>query len=123
MRAVLGAAMETPWGDPDGFFREDLLEDPRLEFDLARAEGRVASAMVTWRDGEIVYLTGMATAPGFQQRGIGRALLQSVLLRHRARGARMCHLVASDAGAKLYRKAGFELLAEHPIWSIGAKPL
>jgi GNAT superfamily N-acetyltransferase len=116
VRRVLASALTAPYGDPDGFFREDLLDDPRLTFNLARIDGRGVCAAVTWRRGELLYLMVMGTDPDYQRRGIGRAVLESVLVDARNDGARYCHLVSSEAGARFYPKLGFQLIANHPLW-------
>ena len=115
---VFAAAFDRPmYDDLDGEFRPALLADPRLTFHLKRAIEGPASALVTWRGDEIVYVTVMGTHPAYQGRGLGRALVEKALLAERATGARFAHLVASDAGARLYRAVGFKLLANHPLWS------
>jgi len=119
--SVLTAAFDDPYDDPH-VFGSGLLGDPRFTFRLARVDGIAVSTVVTWRQGDIVYVTIMATDPSFQGRGIGRNLLQQALLAERSTGASHAHLVSSEVGAHLYRAAGFRLLANHPLWQYDGAP-
>jgi GNAT superfamily N-acetyltransferase len=50
----------------------------------------------------------VATLPGAQRRGLGRAILQRLLLDARDRGQRTASLQASPKGRPLYERIGFE---------------
>ena len=54
-------------------------------------------------------IADMATAPGHQRRGLGRAVLDHLLrdIRARAPGDPYVTLIADDAGLRLYEGAGF----------------
>ena len=51
------------------------------------------------------------THPGWRRRGIGRAMTAAPLRAARAGGARRACLDASDAGAPIYQRLGFEVVA------------
>jgi GNAT superfamily N-acetyltransferase len=82
-----------------------LLRDPGLSVYLLRVGGRAVSCVCVAEDEGLAGISGMATLPGLQGRGIGAHLLAAVLERHRARAF---YLTASEAGQRLYRQHGFE---------------
>jgi ribosomal protein S18 acetylase RimI-like enzyme len=52
------------------------------------------------------------THPGWRRRGIGLAMTAAALRTVRASGARCACLDASDAGARIYQRLGFEVVAK-----------
>jgi GNAT superfamily N-acetyltransferase len=66
--------------------------------------------------GDTAGVTLMATPPGRQRQGIGRALLTQVIADYRRRGVQRFHLGSSAAGRRLYDSLGFELVADLPVW-------
>ena len=60
----------------------------------------------------VLMINGIAVAPGFQQRGVGRALLDAAIEVARARGARRLTLRVlgpNAAARRLYASAGFRV--------------
>lgn len=66
--------------------------------------------------GNTAAISAMATPPERQRRGVGRALLTSVIEDYRARGVERFHLIASEAGFPLYSSLGFETIANLSAW-------
>ncbi|WP_309643282.1 GNAT family N-acetyltransferase [Phenylobacterium sp.] len=66
--------------------------------------------------GDTAAITLMATPPGRQRKGVGRALLSSVIDDYRRRGVVRFHLGATEAGRPLYASLGFELVADLSVW-------
>ena len=100
-------------------FGPQVLALPDLAIFLARREGRAVSTAMTTGAGEVVGIWSMATAPEHQRQGAGRATLEAVMAHHRARGARLFYLGATEAGKPLYEAAGFRTVEETPIWVAG----
>jgi ribosomal protein S18 acetylase RimI-like enzyme len=73
----------------------------------------VAMGRVLGDGGWYFVVADMATAPGHQRRGIGRAVLDHLLadIRRRAPGDPYVALTADGAGVTLYERAGFTPLA------------
>lgn len=71
----------------------------------------VASAELTIGGG-VVGLYNIATLEPYRRRGIGRAMTLQPLLDARAAGHRIGVLQATDAGARVYRRTGFETFGE-----------
>jgi ribosomal protein S18 acetylase RimI-like enzyme len=65
-----------------------------------------ATAMVT-ADGRTVSVWGVCTAPGYERRGIGRAVTVAACRAAGRRGARTVVLAATPSGEGLYRRMGF----------------
>ncbi|MFN8182839.1 MAG: GNAT family N-acetyltransferase [Candidatus Nanopelagicales bacterium] len=76
----------------------------------ARVDGQVvAMGRVIGDGGWYFHIADMATSPGYQRRGIGRAVLRALLERiHRAApGTPWVTLFADAPGVPLYRSMGF----------------
>ena len=78
-------------------------------------EGPVCTVSVT-PTGDTGGISLMATPPGRQRKGVGRALLTQVIYDYRRRGVRRFHLGATEAGRPLYTSLGFDLVADLPVW-------
>jgi len=92
------------------------LATPGVAFFLAREGAEAVSTVMTARVGPTVGVWNMATPPARQRRGAGRAMLEHVLAHHRARGAELFYLLATEAGKPLYGRVGFRTLAEPAVW-------
>lgn len=66
--------------------------------------------------GDTAGISLMATPPGRQRQGRGRALLSHVIADYRRRGVTRFHLGATEAGRQLYASLGFETVADLPVW-------
>ncbi|HEX4197449.1 MAG TPA: GNAT family N-acetyltransferase [Caulobacteraceae bacterium] len=78
-------------------------------------EGPMCTVSVT-PTGDTAGISLMATPPGRQRQGMGRALLTQVIADYRRRGVRRFHLGSSEAGRRLYDSIGFELVADLAVW-------
>jgi GNAT superfamily N-acetyltransferase len=94
-----------------------LLEDPALTIYLSRLDGAAVSAVCMVDDEGLTGISGMATLPQLQGRGIGGRLLSHVLDAHGAH-ARAFYLTASEAGQRLYRRYGFETVDAATAWVV-----
>jgi GNAT superfamily N-acetyltransferase len=94
-----------------------LLQDPLLSVYLSRLDGvAVAGALVVDDEG-LAGISGMATLPDLQGRGIGGSLLDYVLAEHSPR-IRAYYLTASEAGQHLYRRHGFTTVDTATAWVV-----
>jgi ribosomal protein S18 acetylase RimI-like enzyme len=114
--AVLDAAFGFGRAFVEQTFSLRMLERPGISIRLALTSGEPASAIATWRREELVYVLQMGTHPSQQGRGIGREILIRSLADERAAGGRYVQLVSSEIGVKLYRKAGFTRIGDHPLF-------
>jgi GNAT superfamily N-acetyltransferase len=78
-------------------------------------DGPLSTVTVT-PTGDTAGISLMATPPGRQRKGAGRALLSQVIDDYRRRGVTRFHLGATEAGRPLYVSLGFELVADLPVW-------
>ena len=99
-----------------------LLEEPSFSFFLASRQGEPYSAVTTTADRHVVGIWSMATAPGHQRKGAGRAALLAAIEHHRSLGARAFYLIATPAGKPLYDSLGFVTVDECPLWIAGSSP-
>lgn len=74
---------------------------------LARADGAPVATALWYPDGDVAVIDEVATIPAMRRRGIGTAVTYAALHDARAAGQRTGVLVASDAGAPVYRRLGF----------------
>jgi ribosomal-protein-alanine N-acetyltransferase len=107
--AMERACYSDPWA-PSAF--SGLHENPAVHFAVARTEARgaVAGYVVAWFVGDEGELANLAIDPGLRRRGIGGALLDSVLRDATARGVRTLYLEVRESNAaarKLYASREF----------------
>lgn len=86
-----------------------LVEDSgsRAWHAVARIDGRLAGRAWAFAPGGIAGVYDMDVWPGFQRRGLGRALLRSLCGSAHAAGARVAVLNATPDGERLYSAEGF----------------
>jgi GNAT superfamily N-acetyltransferase len=94
-----------------------LLQDPLLTVYLSRIDGVAVAGVVVVDDEGLAGISGMATLPALQGRGIGGSLLDHVLNEHSSR-TRAFYLTASEAGQRLYRRHGFETVDAATAWVV-----
>jgi YD repeat-containing protein len=78
------------------------------------------SAVTVTPAGNTAGITLMATPPGRQRKGMGRALLTQVIDDYRGRGVERFYLGATKAGLPLYASLGFQTIAELSGWLMRA---
>jgi GNAT superfamily N-acetyltransferase len=74
----------------------------------ASHEGSTAAVAIAYDLGDDTAVWFVATLPSAQRKGLGRAILQRLLLDARERGQRTASLQASPKGRPLYERIGFE---------------
>jgi len=94
-----------------------LLQDPLLTVYLSRLDGAAVAGAVVVDDEGLAGISGMATLPDLQGRGLGGSLLGHVLNEHSPR-TRAFYLTASEAGQRLYRRHGFEIVDAATAWVV-----
>lgn len=86
------------------------LNDPPHVVLAARSDGDLIGFFIVEQNGDSVYWHLTAVAPGAQGKGLGRDLWRTMLLRHRAEGARGVTTTISGhnlAALNLYARLGF----------------
>jgi ribosomal-protein-alanine N-acetyltransferase len=91
-----------------------LLAMPGVWLTIAEIGGEPAGFALSRRVLDEAELLLLATAPMFRRRGVGAALLRSVISDSGMQGARTLHLEVRDGNdaIKLYRAAGFDKVGE-----------
>ena len=87
---------------------------------MVDAEGTVAGSGTFLRTGDHVGIYCMATRPGFQRQGIGRAVLDVAMRHYLDDGVTTFTLEATAAGVRLYEQVGFETVEQPSVFLIGA---
>jgi ribosomal protein S18 acetylase RimI-like enzyme len=96
--------------DERGAIERYLLRNPGMSF-VARADGRLAGAVLCGHDGRRGYLHHLAVDPAFRGRGLGRQLVARCLAGLHAAGVAKCHLFvrrSNPAAAGFWRRSGWE---------------
>jgi len=115
--AVSDAAFDLPNDLYGRVVTPELLGDPDFAAYLCRLGGAAVGCVCVVVDDGLVGISGMATLPAVQHRGIGRVLIEHVLRAHGGR-ARAFFLTASEAGQRLYRASGFEIVDAATAWVV-----
>lgn len=87
---------------------------------IAEDEGAPVGSGVFIHSGDHVGVYDMATPPGHQRRGIGRAILAGAMAHCQATGVACFTLGATEAGYRLYERMGFAVAARPHVYVIGA---
>ncbi|MFZ5746448.1 MAG: GNAT family N-acetyltransferase [Pseudomonadota bacterium] len=98
-----------------------MLALPGVWLTIARVDAMDAGFALARGVADEAELLLLAVLPGMRRRGIGGALLRSVIAEARARGARDLHLEmrAGNDAAQLYRREGFSKTGERPNYYRG----
>lgn len=94
-----------------------LLEDDGLSVYVCRLDGRPVACACVVEDEGVAGISGMATVPELQRRGLGGQLLTHVLRTHAER-ARAFYLTASEAGRSFYPRYGFKVVDSATAWVV-----
>ena len=109
----------------------DLIVERELGFGLgnldvvrraAFVDGRMVSTCTLSLGAEVAALYAIATAPDFRRRGIATALTLDALRIARTAGRRIATLQASKAGEPVYRRIGFQTVAQYLLFSFADQP-
>jgi hypothetical protein len=95
-----------------------ITETAGVETYIAWGDDGPVSAVSVTPTGNTAGISLMATAPGRQRQGMGRALLSHLIAAYRRRGVDRFHLGATEAGRPLYASLGFEAVAELSVWAL-----
>lgn len=116
---MVGAINDTAFGFPPPAFEAilDRWPNKRWRGYLARVDNRPVSALLTCdtADGDCS-ITGVATLPEYQGRGLATRLMAVALRRAQARGMTSTSLQASPSGTRVYARLGYRDLGRLPMW-------
>jgi len=115
--AVSEAAFDLPRDLYGRVITRDLLGDPALIAYLVRLDGAAVGCVCVVDDDGVIGVSGMATLPELQGKGVGGRLLEHVLRAH-GDGARVFYLTASEAGRPLYLRHGFRVVDAATAWVV-----
>jgi GNAT superfamily N-acetyltransferase len=119
--AISNAAFDLPPGLYGHVVTPELLAVPGIRISLGRHDGVPVSCVCAVEDEGLVAVTGMATLPEMQGRGVGGRLLAHALGSYEGR-ARAFYLTASREGRRLYEHAGFEIVDAATAWAVPPPP-
>jgi GNAT superfamily N-acetyltransferase len=102
---------------PDGF-RSALVEESAIRWHGAVAEGEPVSCVGAIEVGDDCCVTGVATPPEWQGRGIASWLLWRALAGAREDGFLTASLQATKAGAPIYERLGFADFGFIEMWEL-----
>ncbi|HEX9412944.1 MAG TPA: GNAT family N-acetyltransferase [Ktedonobacterales bacterium] len=101
---------------PPGPMARWTVENPRTQLYLTRRHGQAVSALATFRDGESVGISNVATLFQFRRRGSAGRLLIHALREAQAAGARLATLTATPEAQRLYESLGFRTCGMIEQW-------
>jgi GNAT superfamily N-acetyltransferase len=81
-------------------------------------DGRIVATSVLLDRCGVAGVYAVTTVDGYRRRGIGAAMTAAALRAGRARGRRTGTLQASSMGQRVYRRMGFEVVAEYQIFTL-----
>lgn len=112
--AAFGSSMDfEPYCQRSLRFMQSPVYVPEHEWFITAPDGQVAAFCCIWTDGlnRAGYFEPVGVHPGFQRRGLGKALLHGGLRRLREEGmtsASVCADNDNPAAIRLYESAGFQ---------------
>jgi GNAT superfamily N-acetyltransferase len=123
-RSDAGVLNDRAYGYEQPAFRAYLANesDPAIHWRGAFQAGEPVSCVGWIELDDDACVTGVATPPEHQGRGIASWLLQEVLAEARSRGARSASLQATRAGAPIYERLGFKDLGYLEMWERRSPP-
>lgn len=93
-------------------------EDSLFRFFLARDRGAPVATSLWFPAADAAVIDEIATVPDRRRRGIGTAVTHAALRDARSSGYRTAVLVASEAGAPVYRRLGFASYGRREIYQL-----
>jgi GNAT superfamily N-acetyltransferase len=115
---LVAAAFDVPRDAVARCIDVGITETAGVETYIAWGDDGPVSAVSVTPTGNTAGISLMATAPGRQRQGMGRALLSHLIAAYRRRGVDRFHLGATEAGRPLYASLGFEAVAELSVWAL-----
>lgn len=118
------------WGGPLGMPAEDMVRLPAIDAGrpyeqdaLARfvavVDGRVVATTEVLMAGGVAGLYLVATLEPYQRRGLATALVDAAVRHAADAGAPLVTLQASEAGARVYERLGFETVSQIRVVGFG----
>jgi ribosomal-protein-alanine N-acetyltransferase len=107
--AIERTAYAYPWSER--FFRQEMQVECARSF-LAELDGRIAGYVLFWLLPGVIDVHNIAVHSDFRRRGLGRSLMEQVVLEARSRASSRITLEVrrSNLGAqKLYESMGFAI--------------
>lgn len=104
---IEAATFSSPWSRRSFL---DLVDIPVVDFVVADAGDAIAGYAIAYGAGEQSELANLAVAERYRRGGVGRRLLEDVMARAAARGARAMFLevrVSNRGAQELYARYGF----------------
>lgn len=98
-----------------------VLDDPAMRLFTASSDA-LDSVCLTYSDDRVTYIYLLATEPGRQRRGAGRAVLTQAMETAIRDGAALFYLMASGAGEPLYYALGYETYEFPEFWLVNPPP-
>jgi ribosomal protein S18 acetylase RimI-like enzyme len=91
---------------------------PQARFDIIERDGVPIGRIVVDRPGTVIYIIDQVIAPALRNRGIGTAIMRSLMEEAAAGGLPVRLMVASsnDPSMRLYERLGFVSIAEEPFY-------
>ncbi len=121
-RAQELAQVEWQEGQKDAFVkwqfdlqrREYDARYPDAEYDVILVDDQPAGRIWIGRDAEEIHLLDIAVLPNFQNRGVGRALLGSLIDEAKLTGKALRHMVfvMNDDAHRFYERLGFVVIGD-----------
>jgi len=108
--AIERSAYAYPWSER--FFRQEMQVECARSF-LAEIDGRIAGYILFWLMPDEVDIHNVAVHRDFRRRGLGRRLLERVVLEARGRGSSRITLEVRKSNLpaqKLYESMGFAVI-------------
>jgi GNAT superfamily N-acetyltransferase len=96
-----------------------LYDSPAIDTYVAEYDGAVLSSVTVTRHGDVVGVWAMGTMAAAQGKGVGRALLSTVMAAERDAGAEAFYLGATPAGRPLYERLGYRTVFSAEVWVRG----
>jgi ribosomal protein S18 acetylase RimI-like enzyme len=87
---------------------------------LAEDESGAVGCGIFVHSGNHVGIYTMSTPPEQQRRGIGRAILDTVMAHYQNQGVERFTLGATEKGYPLYERTGFKVITRPHVYVIGA---
>jgi GNAT superfamily N-acetyltransferase len=116
--AVCAALNDSAYGYDEHGFRAGLIEETKIRWHGAFADGKPAGCVGTIEVGDDCCITGVATPPEQRGRGVASWLMASALADARERGFASASLQATRAGAPLYERLGFSDFGYIEMWEM-----
>jgi GNAT superfamily N-acetyltransferase len=110
------------YGQQTGWFRAAADIEQPIDWRIAYCAGEPVGCVGTIRIGPECCLTGIATLPSHQGRGIASHLLHEALVAARENGVLTASLRASKAGVPVYESFGFIDCGFVEMWEWRARP-